>query len=96
MMELGFLSKKNILASLKQKAIFPLMCFVAKTSWFFQSTFQIKNLKIRWICWLYLMKTSQMMCASKILRDLCFTKQKTKAKITFARVAHGALVVKMC
>ena len=36
------------------------------------------------------------MRTSKILTDLCFTKQKIKAKITFARVAYSALVVKMC
>ena len=47
---LSFLCKGKILARLKLKTIFELMCFVMKTSWFFQSTFQMKNLKNRWIC----------------------------------------------
>ena len=29
------------------------------------------------------------MCVSKILRDLCFTKQRIKAKNTFARVVYS-------
>ena len=46
-MELNFLCKKKILAILKKRTIFALTCFVMKTSWFFQSIFQIKNLKTR-------------------------------------------------
>ena len=38
--------------SMKQKTTFTSMCFVTKTSWFFQFTFQIANLKTRWICYL--------------------------------------------
>ena len=34
------------------------------------------------------------MCTSKILTDLCFTKQKIKTKNTFARVASNVFVVK--
>ena len=45
MIELGFLFEKKVLAKLKQKTTFALMSFVMKTSWFFQFTFQIKNLK---------------------------------------------------
>ena len=41
------------------------------------------------------MKTSHVMCASKILTDLCFAKQKIKIKNTFARVVYSVLVVKM-
>ena len=41
------------------------------------------------------MKTSHTMCTSKILTDLCFTKQRTKTKNTFAKVAYSVLVVKM-
>ena len=44
MMELSFLFKKKILAILKKRT-FVLMCLVMKMSWFFQFTFQIKNLK---------------------------------------------------
>ena len=43
-----------------------------------------------------LMKTSQIMRTSKILTDLCFTKQKMKTKIIFARDFCSILVVKMC
>ena len=49
MMELNFLFKKWILARLKKRTIFALMCFVRKTNWLFQFTFQIKNLKTQWI-----------------------------------------------
>ena len=36
------------------------------------------------------------MCISKILTDLCFTKQRIKTKNAFVRVVYSALVVKMC
>ena len=49
MVELNFLFKKKILARLKKRTIFALMCFVMKISWFFQFTFQIKNLNTRCI-----------------------------------------------
>ena len=42
------------------------------------------------------MKTSHMTCTSKILKDLCFTKQRIKAKNTFARTVCSASVVKIC
>ena len=42
------------------------------------------------------MKTSHIMCTSKILTYLCFTKKKkTKTKITFEKVVYSVLVVKM-
>ena len=41
------------------------------------------------------MKTSHIVCISKILTDLCFTKQRIKTKNTFVRV-YSALAVKMC
>ena len=34
----------------EKRSIFVLMCLVMKMSWFFQFTFQIKNLKTQWIC----------------------------------------------
>ena len=37
------------------------------------------------------MKTTHITCISKILIDLCFTKQKTKTKNTFARVDYNVL-----
>ena len=36
------------------------------------------------------------MCISKILTDLCFTKQRIKTKNTFVKVVYSVLVVKMC
>ena len=50
MIELNFLYKKNILTRLKCKTIFVLTSLVMKICWFFQFMFQIKNLKIQWIC----------------------------------------------
>ena len=38
----------------------------------------------------------RIMCISMTLTDLCFTKQKIKAKNTFVRVVCSVLVVKMC
>ena len=49
MVELGLMKEKNILAKFKQKTTFASMCFDTKTSWFFQFTFRIKNLKTQWI-----------------------------------------------
>ena len=46
----------------------------------FQSAFQIKNLKIPWNCCLQLMVINCIMCTSKILTDLRFTKQRIKPK----------------
>ena len=40
------------------------------------------------------MVINRIMCTSKILTDLCFTKQKIKTKNTFARVASNVFVVK--
>ena len=34
----------------EKRSIFVLMCLVMKMSWFFQFTFQIKNLKTQWFC----------------------------------------------
>ena len=42
------------------------------------------------------MKTSYITCISKILTDLCFTKQRIKTKNTFKKVVYSVLVVKMC
>ena len=96
MMKLNFLCEKKILARLKQKATFALMCIVTKTNWLFQFAFQIKNLKTWWICCLYLKKTSHIMCISEILTDLSFTKRRIKTKNTFGKVVCSVLVVKMC
>ena len=35
-------------------------------------------------------------CTSKILTDLCFTKQKIKIKSGFVEVVYSVLVVKVC
>ena len=42
--------REKILARLKRKRTFALMCFVMKTNWFFKIMFHVKNLKTRWIC----------------------------------------------
>ena len=47
MIELSFRFVKKILPRLRQKTIFAIMCVVMKTSWLFQFTSQIKNLKTR-------------------------------------------------
>ena len=66
MMVLGFLCQKKILARLKGKTIFVLICIVMKTKWFFEFKFQIKNLKTQWICCSSPLKTSHVMYTSKI------------------------------
>ena len=40
------------------------------------------------------MVINRIMCTSKILTDLCFTKKKITIKNTSARVVYGVLVVK--
>ena len=42
------------------------------------------------------MMINHIMCTSKVLTDLCFTKQRIKTKNTFVRVVYSVLVVKMC
>ena len=37
-------------SKIEVKTIFASMCLVMKMSWFFQLTFQVKNLKTLWIC----------------------------------------------
>ena len=41
------------------------------------------------------MVTNNIMYTSKILTDLCFTKQRIKTKNNFAKVVYSVLVVKM-
>ena len=45
---------------------------------------------------LVLMMINRIMCTSKILTGICFTKQRIKTRNPFARVVYSALVVKMC
>ena len=40
--------------------------------------------------------TYHIMCTSKILTDLCFTRQRIKTENTFAKVVYSVLLVKMC
>ena len=42
------------------------------------------------------MVINRIMCTLGILADFCFTKQRIKTKITFAKVVCSVLVVKMC
>ena len=45
-----FSVRQKDFSKIEKRTIFALTCFVMKISWFFQFTFQIKNLKTRWIC----------------------------------------------
>ena len=36
------------------------------------------------------------MCTSKILTDLCFTKEKLKTKNGFVKIAYSVSVAKVC
>ena len=97
MTELNFPCKKKILERLSWKAIYALTCLVMNMSWFFQFMFQLKNLKTQWICCFKLMMMiNHIMCTSKILTDLCFTKQKIKTKNGFVKVVYSVLVARMC
>ena len=42
------------------------------------------------------MMISHIVCTSKILTDLCFTKQKVKTKTGFLGVVNSVLVVRVC
>ena len=72
------------------------MYFVTNMGWFFQNTFQIKNVISLWIYYLQLMVENHMMCKLKTLRSLCFTKQKIKTKNGFVEAVYSVLVIKMC
>ena len=71
-------------------------CLIMKMGWFFQLMFQIKNLKTLRICCFSLMMLNHIMCTSKILKDLCFRKQKIKTKNGFVEDVYSVLVAKMC
>ena len=42
------------------------------------------------------MMINHIMCTSKILTDLCFTKEKVKTQNGFVEVVYSVLVAKMC
>ena len=65
-----------------------------KIDWRFQSTIQVKNLKIQWICCKYFMVIDHITCTLKILTDL-FHKTKNKNKKYFCKIVYSVLVVKM-
>ena len=96
MVELSFPCEKKILARWKQKTTFALMRFVTKIDWFFQSKFQTKKLKTRWICCLQFIKTIYITCIWTIFTGICFTKQRIKTKNTFATGVYNILVVEKC
>ena len=79
-------SKKNF-SNIEEETKFVSVFFFMKTNWLIPFTYQIKNLKIQWICCLYLIKINHIMYTSKILTDLCLVKQIEKAKNTFAKAA---------
>ena len=76
---LNFLYQRKILVKLKWKKKFVSIFFVMKTNWVIQFTYQIKNLEIKWICCLFLMKINHIMCTSKTDRFM-FSKTKSKNK----------------
>ena len=57
--------------------------------------FQIKILKTQWFYCCLKMVIILIMCTSKILTDLCSTKQKIKIKSGFVEVVQSVLVVKI-
>ena len=83
MMGLGFLFEKKILARLKRKTTFALMCIVMKTNWLFQFTFQIKNLKIQW-SWKFNEDKSHYVYIKDFDRFM-FQKTKNEDKICFCK-----------
>ena len=93
MMELNFLCKKKILARLKQKATIYVFCYEGKLVFpIYISDQKFENS----MDLLLIMMTSHITCTSKILTNLCFTKQRIKTKNIFSRVVYSVLVVKMC
>ena len=71
---------KKILARLKRKIIFALLCFVMKIIWFILFIYQKKNLKIVWVYWWSQIKISHIKSKSKILTDLFAIRQKKEYK----------------
>ena len=53
---------KKGFSKIEKKSNICINVFFMKIMYPFQSTFHIKSLKIQWICWLYLMKTSHNVC----------------------------------
>ena len=96
MMKLNFLYEKMILLRLEKRTTFALMYFVTKMGWFFQNTFQIKNLKTQYIYYSELMVINRIICTLKTLTDLCFTKQRIKTKNGFVEAVYSILVINMC
>ena len=82
MVELSFPCEKKILARWKQKTTFALMRFVTKIDWLFQSKFQTKKLKTRWICCLQFIKKIYIMYMNDFHRYM-FHKAKNKNKKYF-------------
>ena len=85
MIGLGFLCEKKILGKLKKTKIFALACFVMKTHWLFLFTFQVKNLKTRWICCLYRLTQVTLCVCVKGFDRFIFHKTKNKNKKYFCK-----------
>ena len=81
-MELSFLCKKKILASLKKRTIFALMFLVMKMDWFYQFTIHGDD-KSHYV---YIKDFDRFM----------FHKTKIKTKNTFVTIVYSILVVIMC
>ena len=93
MMLLGFLCEKNILARLKGKTIFVLMCIVMKTKWFLNLHFRSKILKLNGFVACNLWKQVTLRIHQRF-GQIYVSQNKTKTKNTFAKVICSVLSVK--
>ena len=91
MMELNFLLEKKVSARLKKKVTFALTCFVMKTNWHFQFTFEIKNSKNSIDLLLVIDENKSHYIYIKDFNRFMFHKTKKKTKNTYS-----ILIVKMC
>ena len=93
MMLLGFLCEKKILARLKGKTIFVLMCIVMKTKWFLNLHFRSKILKLNGFVACNLWKQVTLRIHQRF-GQIYVSQNKTKTKNTFAKVICSVLSVK--
>ena len=88
---LNFLSLEKILARLKRKIIFALMCFVTKNN--LEYIVYVLDQKFKNCMDLLLIKDGNM-SISNIFTDLCVKRQNARLKNTFANIVYNVLVVR--
>ena len=54
-----------------------------------------KLIRLKWVCGIYLIKPSRIMCTSKNLIDFCFRKQKIKIKKISVGIVCYVLKIKI-